>query len=202
MKLNHVLLVLVALAAGSCSSCTSSPSSERVPPRVTRTADPSDTDKPPKEIDQKLMLGLSQAMNLHHKAQILASDGDIGSAITSVREILSLQFPANAPEAEDVRNDARALLARLLVGQGQLDDAMSVVTEGLAQSPRDSFFVANLYTVKGEILEARAALITQNGDADPANKARAVELRHAAIDAYDASNKIDKKLQDQLTESP
>ncbi len=202
MKMKYVILLLVALAAGSCSSCTSSPSSERVPPRVTRTADPSDLDKPPKAIDQKLMLGLSQAMNLHHKAQILASDGDIGSAIASVREILSLQFPANAPEAEDVRNDARALLARLLVGQGQLDEAMNVVTEGLAQSPRASFFVANLMTVKGEILEARAALVTQNGDADPANKAHAVELRHAAIDAYDASNKIDKQLQDQLTESP
>jgi hypothetical protein len=195
MKLNHVLLMLVALAVGSCSSCTSSPSSEHVPPRLTRTAEPGETDKP---IDQKLMLGLSQAMNLHHKAQILASDGDIGSAIASVREILSLQFPANAPEAEDVRNDARALLARLLVGQGQLDEAMSVVTEGLAQSQRESFFVANLYTVKGEILEARAALL----DADPTNKAHAVELRHAAIEAYDASNKIDKKLQDQLTETP
>jgi hypothetical protein len=192
--MKHILLVVVALAVGSCTSCTSSPS-ERVPPRVTRTTDPGDTDKP---IDKKLMLALSQAMNLHHKAQILASDGDIGSAIASVREILSLQFPANAPEAEDVRNDARALLARLLVGQGQLDEAMSVVTEGLAQSPRESFFVANLYTVKGEILEARATSL----DADPANKAHAVELRHAAIEAYDASNKIDKKLQDSLTESP
>jgi hypothetical protein len=198
MKMKYVILLLVALAAGSCSSCTSSPSSERVPPRITRTVDPSDTEKPPKAIDQKLMLGLSQAMNLHHKAQILASDGDIGSAIASVREILSLQFPANAPEAEDVRNDARALLARLLVGQGQLDEAMNVVTEGLAQSPRESFFVANLMTVKGEILEARAAQL----DADPTNKAHAVELRHAAIEAYDASNKIDKKLQDSLTESP
>jgi hypothetical protein len=197
MKLNHVILVLAALVASSCSS----PSSDRVPPRVTRTAEPGDTDAPPKAIDKKLMLGLSQAMNLHHKAQILASDGDIGSAIASVREILSLQFPANAPEAEDVRNDARAQLARLLVGQGQLDEAMSVVTEGLAQSPRESFFVANLYTVKGEILEARATSL-DNADAGPANKAHVVELRHAAIEAYDTSNKIDKKLQDQLTESP
>jgi hypothetical protein len=47
-------------------------------------------------------------------------------------------------------------------------------------------------------LEARATSL----DADPANKAHTVELRHAAIEAYDASNKIDKKLQDQLTESP
>ncbi|HEX4355076.1 MAG TPA: hypothetical protein VHZ95_19225, partial [Polyangiales bacterium] len=81
--------------------------------------------------------------------------------------------------------------------QGNLDEAMNVIAEGLAQSQRESFFVANLYTVKGEILEARATAL----DTDPANKAHVVELRHAAIEAYDESNKIDKKLQDQLTES-
>jgi hypothetical protein len=189
--MKQTIVLAIALAVAACSSPSDHPA-----PRVTRTAEPGDSDKP---IDQKLMLGLSQAMNLHHKAQILASDGDMASAIASVREILSLSFPASAPEAEDVRNDARALLARLLLGQGQLDDAMTVVTEGLAQSPRESFFVANLYTVKGEILEARATLLDNT---DAANKARAVELRHAAIEAYDASNKIDKKLQDQLTESP
>jgi tetratricopeptide (TPR) repeat protein len=189
--MKHVAcLIVVALAA--CSSCKSqSPSSDREPPPVTHTAEPSDA------IDQKLMVALSQARNLHHKARIYTSNGDTASAIAAVREILALHFPPNAPEAEDVRNDARALLARLLVGQGNLDEAMNVIAEGLAQSQRESFFVANLYTVKGEILEARATA----ADADPANKAHVVELRHAAIEAYDASNKIDKKLQDQLTES-
>jgi hypothetical protein len=184
------LAVLLVIFIASCTSCTSS--DHDAPQRVTRVAEPSDA------IDQKLMLALSQAKNFHHKAKIYMSDGNTVAAIAAVREILSLHFPPNAPEADDVRNDSRALLARLLVGQGQLDEAMNVVTEGLGQSQRDSFFVANLYTVKGEILEARAAAL----DADPANKPRAVELRHAAIDAYDTSNKIDKKLQDQLTESP
>jgi hypothetical protein len=186
--MKHVTLVLlVALAA--CKS----PSEREAPPRpVTRTAEPSDA------IDQKLMIALSQARNLHHKAKVLISSGDVASAIATVREILSLHFPPNAPEAEDVRDDARALLAGLLIGQGQLDEAMNVVTEGLAQSQRESFFVANLYTVKGQILEAHATAL----DADPANKAQVVELRHAAIEAFDTSNKIDKKLQDQLLERP
>jgi len=182
------LLLLVIL--GACSAC-STPDRDP-PPTATRVAEPSDA------IDLKLMLALSQAKNFHHKAKVLMSDGNTAAAVAAVREILSLRFPPNAPEAEDVRNDARALLARLLVGQGQLDEAMNVVTEGLGQSQRESFFVANLYTVKGEILEARAALL----DADPANKPHAVELHHAAIDAYDTSNTIDKKLQDQLTEGP
>jgi tetratricopeptide (TPR) repeat protein len=185
--------VILLLAVCACT-CTS-PSSSSPPPsghNVTRTAEPSDA------IDQKLMIALSQAKNLHHKAKVYTSDGNTAAAIASVREILSLHFPANAPEADDVRDDARALLARLLVGQGQLDEAMTVVTEGIAQSPRESFFFANLYTVKGEILEAQATAL----ESDPANKPRVVELRHAAIDAYDASNKIDKKLQDQLPETP
>ena len=183
--------LLLAICACTCTSQSSPPSGHEAP-RVTKAPEPSDA------IDTKLMIALSQAKNLHHKAKVYTSDGNTAAAIASVREILSLHFPANAPEADDVRNDARALLARLLVGQGQLDEAMTVVTEGIAQSPRESFFVANLYTVKGEILEAQATAL----DSDPANKPRVVELRHAAIDAYDASNKIDKKLQDQLPESP
>ena len=157
---------------------------------MTQVTEPNDV------IDQKLMLALSQAKNFHHKAKVYMSDGNTAAAIASVREILSLKFPGNAPEAEDVRNDARALLARLLVGQGQLDSAMTVVTEGIAGSQRESFFVANLYTVKGEIHEARAAAL----DADPATKPKAIEEKHAAIESFDKSNQIDKKLQDQLME--
>ena len=165
--------------------------SDAPPPRVTQTAEPSDA------IGQQLMVALSQAKNLTTRRRIYIERRRRPSAIAAVREILALRFPPNAPEAEDVRNDARAMLARLLVGQGQLDEAMNVIAEGLAQSQRESFFVANLYTVKGEILEARATAL----DADPVNKAHVVELRHAAIEAFDESNKIDKKLQDQLTES-
>jgi predicted negative regulator of RcsB-dependent stress response len=127
------------------------------------------------------------------------SDGKLAEAIASLREILSLKFPAGAPEAEDVRNDARALLAKLLVSQNQIDEAMRVVQEGIGQSQRESFFVANLYTVKGEIHEARAALLDPS---DPTQKAKIVDEKHAAIDAYDKSNSINTVLQDKLMESP
>jgi hypothetical protein len=125
------------------------------------------------------------------------SDGKMAEAIASVREILSLKFPAGAPEADDVRNDARALLAKLLVGQGQVEEAMTVVTEGIAQSSRESFFVANLYTVKGEVHEARAAALDAN---DPANKPKIVDEKRAAIEAYDKSNQINTVLQQRLME--
>ncbi len=176
------VMVAALLVVGACA-CAERDSS---PPPSTHTAEPSDA------IDQDLMVALAQAKNFHHKAKIYTSDGNVAEAIASVRQILSLKFPPNAPEAEDVRNDARALLAKLLVGQGQLDEAMRTVEEGLAASSRDSFFVANLYTVKGEILEARAAL--------PDGSAGAADAKRAAIGAYDKSIQIDEALQKRLME--
>jgi tetratricopeptide (TPR) repeat protein len=172
-------LILLVMAVTACNS-----HDEPLP--TTHTAEPADA------IDQNLMIALSKAKNFHHKAKVYMSDGDVANAIASVREILSLQFPPGAPEGEDVRNDARALLAKLLLGQGKIDEAMQVVTEGIAQSQRKSFFVANLYTVEGEIHEARAATL-------PADQQK--DEKHKAIEAYDTSNQIDTELQKQLMES-
>ena len=180
-----LLLVVMIVTACSCSQQEREPAPS-ITQSATRTAEPSDV------IDQKLMVALSQAKNFHHKAKVYMSDGKLDDAIASVREILSLQFPADAPEAEDVRDDARALLAKLLVGKGELDEAMRVVTEGLAASPRESFFVANLYTVQGEIHEARAAQL---------QGAQAADEKRAAIASYDKSIEIDARIQKKLMEA-
>ncbi|MDB4959039.1 MAG: hypothetical protein JWO36_6608 [Myxococcales bacterium] len=185
--MKYLLVIVIAVTAITCSS-----ERDPVPSQTTRTAEPTDV------IDQKLMLALSRAKNFHHMAKVYMSDGNVTAATASVREILSLQFPAGAPEAEDVRNDARALLAKLLVGQGQVEEAMRVVQEGIVQSQRESFFVANLYTVKGEIHEARAAVLDSAPDA--ASKAKAVDEKHAAIESYAKSNEIDVALQKRLME--
>ena len=193
MKFKLTLGILVVVAGAlAWAACKSSQEPTQGSGSVTQVTDPADA------IDQKLMVALSQAKNFHHKAKVYMSDGNTAAAIAAVREILSLRFPEKAPEADDVRNDARALLARLLIGQGQLDEAMNVVKEGLASS-RESFFVANLYTVQGEIHQARADAM---GDAtDPATVAKIKDERHAAIESFDKSNQIDKKLQDQLMEN-
>src|SRR4051794_29541358 len=177
MKYVLALLGALALAAG-CSS-------EREPSAAaaTRLPDPGDADA----IDQNLMVALGQAKNFHHKAKVYMTDGNLVAATAAVRQILSLRFPAGAPEADDVRNDARAMLAKLLVSQGQIDEATRTIDEGLAQSQRESFFVANLYTVQGELHEARAAAADAAGDA---GKTAAVEQRHAAIESYDRSIQI------------
>jgi tetratricopeptide (TPR) repeat protein len=178
---------LVALAAGAGCSAERDAS----PPSSTRVADPSDV------IDQDLMIALGQAKNFHHKSKIYMTDGNLTAATASVRQILSLAFPKGAPEADDVRNDARALLAKLLISQGQLDEATRTVDEGLAQSQRESFFVANLYTVQGEIHEARAQAFDASGDA---GKAAAIDARRQAIASYDRSIQINERLQKKAME--
>jgi hypothetical protein len=183
MKKYLALWIAAVIAVTAWISCNS----EKEPTPTVRVADPAEV------IGEDLMISLSKAKNFHHKARVLISDGKPAEAIAAVREILSLEFPKGAPEADDVRNDARASLAKLLVGQGNVDEAMKVVTEGIAQSQRESFFVANLYTVKGEIHEARAALL------DPADPNVKVEKR-AAIEAYDKSNQINTVLQQRLME--
>ena len=177
----------VSVAIASCVACqTDAPSPP--PGSVTKVPEPGDV------IDQELMIALAQAKNFHHKAKVYMSDGNLAAAAASVRQILSLRFPAGAPEAEDVRLDARALLAKLLVSQGQLEEAMRTVSEGLAQASRESFFVANLYTVQGEIHAARAAKLDEAKDT-----ARAAEEKRAAIAAYDRSIQINTALQKRLT---
>jgi hypothetical protein len=193
------ILVLGALAAAACSTDRDAGSpartGEAAPRSATRLTDPADADAS-ELIGQDLLVALAQAKNFHHKAKVYMTDGNLPAAVASVRQILSLAFPRGAPEADDVRNDARALLAKLLVGQGQLDEAARTVAEGLAQSQRESFFVANLYTVQGEIHEARAATL----DASEPGSAVAPGERHAAIESYDHSIQINERLQKKLME--
>ncbi len=169
--------------------------SESAPRPATRLTDPADPEAS-ELIGQDLLVALAQAKNFHHKAKVYMTDGNLPAAIASVRQILSLAFPRGAPEADDVRNDARAVLAKLLVSQGQLDEAAQTVAEGLAQSQRESFFVANLYTVQGEIHEARATAL----DASDSGKAAARDERHAAIESYNHSIQINERLQKKLME--
>lgn len=158
---------------------------------ATRVTDPQDA------IGPELMLALSQAKNFHHKARVYMNDGKPDLAVAAVRSVLAVKFPAGAPEAEDVRADARAMLAKLLVAQGEVDAAMSEIDAGLAAATRESFFVANLYTVKGEVLEAQAARL--DGDS-PDEVTRARELRRQAIVAFDKSITINLALQQRLME--
>ncbi len=148
------------------------------------------------ELGEPLMIALAQAKNFHHKADVYLHEGQFDSAVTAVRQILSIPFPDGASEAEDVRLDARARLAKLLVVQGKTDEAMELVDAGIAAANRRSFFLANLYTVKGEVYEAMATMLDER-DTEEAKKA-AQEARVQAIKALDESIQINSELQKSL----
>jgi hypothetical protein len=147
---------------------------------------------PENVLSEELMLPLRQAQNLHHIADVYLLDGHVSQAIEAVRKVLELRFPAAAPEGEDVVLDARARLAKLLVTTGGLDEAMKVLDAGIASARRESFFLSNVFTVKGEVHEAMAVTL-RDSDATAAK-----EHSKLAIIAYSRSIEIDEALKAKL----
>jgi hypothetical protein len=178
------VLGLVGLLA--LPGCATRADDDRPTRRITELAQPGP------ELSQELMLGLALARNYHHKADVYLKEARIDDAVISVRQILSIPFPADSAEGEDIRLDACARLAKLLAGRGELDQAMTVVDEGLARVSRQSFFAANLHTVRGQLLEARAVSIEDR------DKAAASAARRQAIEAHDRAIAIEKALIGQL----
>lgn len=146
------------------------------------------------QIDESLMLALQQAKNFHRKAKVYMTDGQLDEAIKAVTQILSVHFPPDSPEGEDVTLDAYALLAKLQLLEGDTGAAMSAVDTGIASAKRDSFFLANLHTVKGEVYEAIAA-----GFDDPKSPEARAAFK-SAIESYDTSIQINEKLQKALAD--
>ena len=191
-------VAIAALLLTSLADCKASP---RCPDPQRHTASATtgpqgltSTTPPENAVNQQLMLALSQAKNLHHKAGIYLTEGNLDAAIIALQGILSVPFPQGAPEADDVRFDARARLAKLFLQKQQLQQALAIVDEGLAQAQRKSFFVANLYTVQGEIYEAQAQRADTTAE-------QAAQARRRAIAAYDESIAINAALQRTFSEA-
>lgn len=202
MRSHGSMMIAVLLLAASLFGCESDQerrSVTRLPEasEIANAAEAGSGEAREVRIDQQLMVSLAQAKNFHHRAKVYMSDGNIPAAIESVRSILSLRFPAGAAETEDVRADARALLAKLMIGRGELAEAARVVDEGLADASRESFFVANLYTVRGEIHEAQAAAAVAQGEG---GAAAAASHRREAIMAFSRSIEINSAIQKRLYE--
>jgi hypothetical protein len=188
-----LVIAVIGLVAGTMSfSCSRGEDSASQGGSITAVPSPDTAD----ELDEELMICLSQAKNFHHKADVYLRDGSLDEAVDSVQQILGVPCPADAPEVEDVRLDARARLAKIKVTQGKVDEAMTVVQKGISASTRDSFFLANLYTVKGEIHEAKAILLADSESDD--DKAAVRTESKNAIEAYDRSIKINEALQQKL----
>lgn len=151
---------------------------------------------PERAVGEDLMVALSQARNYHNMADIFESENKPELAESALRQILDVPFPEGSPEAEDVELDARGRLGKLLLARGETESALAIVREGIDAAQRESFFLANLYTVKGEIHEARGEGLA-SGEGDPEAAARA---RERALEAYAESIAINERLQQDLME--
>jgi hypothetical protein len=146
-------------------------------------------------LPEELMLTLSSARSLHHQADLLLQSGEVERAISVVRAILALKLESRWPEAEEVRLDATARLGKLLLGKGDEKSALEVVERELATGARESFYLSNLHSVRGEILEARAKRLDAAGEKEPGRQSA-----REAIGAFERSIQINKRLQQQLLE--
>jgi hypothetical protein len=182
--------LLTAVLAVSCASREDgdpAPEGGGEPGRVTQLTGPTDA------LSEELMLGLALAKNHHHKADVYLKQARIEDAVNEIRQILTVPFPEGAPEGHDVVLDARARLAKLLVTGGKLDQAMEVVDTGIAGAGRESFFLGNLHSVRGEVWEARATSVEEQ-DPDAARAARIEAIR-----AFDRAIEIEKGLLEKLS---
>jgi hypothetical protein len=173
------LALAVALAAGACRW-----DDDDARTGGTRIPEPEDV------IDEALMLSLAQAKNFHLKADVHLQDGNVDAAIAEVARVLTVPFPPDAPERQDVLLDARARLAKLLLGKGDAAAALRAVDDGIAAATRESFFLANALTVRAEVLTYQATRVS--------DEATARELRRHAIEALDRANAINLRLQREL----
>lgn len=181
------LVVIAILGAIAAASLVLSAACNQRRSRLTPPAD-----DPPSTLGEPLLVALAQAKNFHQRADVNLAAGNIQQAIQDVTNILTIEFPAGAPEAEDTLLDARARLGKLYLGLGELAQAEQVVAEGIAEASRESFFLANLFQVQGEIRYANALTIT-----DPALRKEAL---HRSIESTDRSIEINKKIQKRLYE--
>ena len=182
MMIIHWMILAGILAAGCAQSDGDRDGEDKKAGRITEITQPGDA------LSEELMIALSMAKNLHHKADVYLAQMQSDEAVKALKEILAIRFPEGAPEAEDVTLDARARLAKLLASQGKLDEALTLADKGIEAAKRRSFFLANLHAVRGEILEGRALQIE---DSQPAE---AKKLRVDAIKSLDEAIQIEKAL--------
>ncbi len=154
---------------------------------------PSPPPAAPVTASEMVLALLSEARAWQRRADLHLSDGDINAAIAAGKEVLAIAFPSDVSEAEDIRLDACARLAKLylrLGGEVYEDQALAQIETGRKFVTHDSFFAAQLETVSADVYEARA-----NRLSDP--EAKRAEKRRAIL-ALERAVQIDRRVQRSL----
>ena len=145
------------------------------------------------QLSKELLLRLASVRGLHHKADLMLRVGDKGAAMSAVREILQLNLDSRWPEAEEARLDAHARLAKMLLDAGEAGQALKETEAAIKGATRESFYLSNLHSVRGEVLEKQVKTLDSEG-----KKEQARALAREAITAFETSITINKRLQAKL----
>ncbi|HEY3815570.1 MAG TPA: hypothetical protein VGL81_00280 [Polyangiaceae bacterium] len=146
-------------------------------------------------VDESLLAFLSAARALHHEADVRQGASDTPGAIAALERLVALPSPP-AVEVDEVVADARARLAELRLGQGDVDGADRDVHAGLERVKGPTYFRGHLLEVEGLLEEARGNALADAGKgADAARaRARAVDLLEQAVKVQEGV--IDRALAD------
>lgn len=138
-------------------------------------------------VDERLLAALGLAQSYQHQADELVDIGQRDQAIQKVRQVLEIPFPEGVPEREDVRLDAHGRLGELHLDDGDETAATASIDRGLAESTRNSYFKARLFSVRGRVLRARAARLRDAGEEEASR-----EASRQAIEAFEQSIEINR----------
>lgn len=145
-------------------------------------------------IDRPMMACLGALRAYHRQADVHLASGDPRAAIASIERILALRcIDRPNPEIQEAVLDAYGRLARLHLKLGETREAAKRVREGLHRGGPPSFFRANLLMVQGDVLDAQAQALDKAGTPGDAKS-----LRRRAIDAFERSARMNKRLLEEL----
>ncbi len=149
---------------------------------------------PRPRVDKQLMACLGAIRAYHRQADLHLARNKPGQARGAVEQIVSMKcIQRKNPEIQEAVLDAYGRLARLYMQQGELKEAARWLTKGMQRKGPPSFFRANLYMVHGDLLDARATALDKAG-----KKTEADQLRRQAIDAFERSSKMNRRLLQEL----
>jgi hypothetical protein len=140
-------------------------------------------------VDDALLAYLSRARSAHHLADLAEKDSQPNRAVELLARFVESPSPS-APEALEVRADARARLADLRSAAGDFERAERDLALGLEAARDTTYFRGRLFEVRGLLEERRAKAHEAKGDVSSAKKAR-----EAAVQAFEEAVRIQELVQ-------
>jgi hypothetical protein len=145
--------------------------------------------------NEAVMALLGTVRALHHEADVFEGAGEFERATSVVRRILSLDFPSNMAEAEDLRADAYGRLAELALRRAAPDEALSLADTGLRDTRREGVLRGRLMMVRGQSLGALADRAHAAADEPAARR-----YREQAVEALEASIALNQRILQRLAD--